>query len=171
MGTAHDVSFLVDFLPSYLFPHDERHVTQWAVTGKSLGGHSTWHVLANDRRIPIGVPFISCPSYAALMERRTKTAFVSNGPPYIPGTLAQLVARIDPASQPFDQADPHRNPFWGKKICMLNGGADKIVPWKCAEDFVRRLAVGPREGPNGEQRGFRISLREGLGHEVTEDSE
>lgn len=45
-----------------------------------------------------------------------------------------------------------------------------MVPWKCAEDFVRRLIVGPRRGPQGEQEGFRVSLRQGLGHEVTEDS-
>ena len=48
VGTARDLSFLIDFLPAYLFPHDERAVTQWVATGKSLGGHSTWHVLASE---------------------------------------------------------------------------------------------------------------------------
>ena len=46
-GTAQDVSFLIDFLPSYLFPNDERTISQWICAGKSLGGHSTWIVLKN----------------------------------------------------------------------------------------------------------------------------
>jgi hypothetical protein len=44
-GTAHEVSFLIDFLPSYLFPNGERTIDTWAVAGVSLGGHSTWHCL------------------------------------------------------------------------------------------------------------------------------
>ena len=46
-GTAQDVSFLIDFLPSYLFPRGERTISQWVCAGKSLGGHSTWIVLRN----------------------------------------------------------------------------------------------------------------------------
>lgn len=46
-GTARDVSFLIDFLPAYLFPNGERMVAEWAVAGISLGGHATWYLLAN----------------------------------------------------------------------------------------------------------------------------
>jgi hypothetical protein len=46
-GTADDVSFVIDFLPSYLFPYDERTIVEWAVMGVSLGGHATWLVLKN----------------------------------------------------------------------------------------------------------------------------
>lgn len=46
-GTASDVSFLIDFLPAYLFPFDERHVEAWMLSGISLGGHATWIVLKN----------------------------------------------------------------------------------------------------------------------------
>ena len=41
-GTAQDVSYLIDFLPSYLFPSNERPIAQWLIGGKSLGGHATW---------------------------------------------------------------------------------------------------------------------------------
>lgn len=37
-GTARDVSFLIDFLPAYLFPNGEKHVEEFFVTGVSLGG-------------------------------------------------------------------------------------------------------------------------------------
>ena len=49
-GTAQDVSYLIDFLPSYLFPAGERKINQWLVGGKSLGGHSTWIALRHGRR-------------------------------------------------------------------------------------------------------------------------
>lgn len=41
------MSFLIDFLPAYLFPHDERTVSQWLVSGISLGGHASWITLRN----------------------------------------------------------------------------------------------------------------------------
>ncbi len=50
VGGARDVSFLIDFLPAYLFPHDERTVDRWVTTGTSLGGHTVWHVLASKCR-------------------------------------------------------------------------------------------------------------------------
>ena len=41
-GTAHDVSMLIDYLPSYLFPNDENEIVDWGVCGVSLGGHAVW---------------------------------------------------------------------------------------------------------------------------------
>jgi hypothetical protein len=49
VGTAQDVSFLADYLPSFLFPNHEVEIIDWAVTGISLGGHSVWHVLKNGK--------------------------------------------------------------------------------------------------------------------------
>jgi hypothetical protein len=40
-GTANDVSMLIDYLPSYLFPTEERDI-EWGVMGGSLGGHAVW---------------------------------------------------------------------------------------------------------------------------------
>lgn len=40
------VSFIIDHLPFILFPRDERQITSWIASGRSMGGHSTWHVLA-----------------------------------------------------------------------------------------------------------------------------
>ncbi len=41
------MSYLIDFLPSYLFPNEERTISQFLCIGKSLGGHATWIVLRN----------------------------------------------------------------------------------------------------------------------------
>lgn len=48
-GAAQDVSYLIDFLPAYLFPNEERIIDTWAVAGVSLGGHSTWHCLKDGK--------------------------------------------------------------------------------------------------------------------------
>ncbi len=45
VGTARDVSYLIDFLPSYLFPAGQAQITEWLMGGISLGGHATWLVL------------------------------------------------------------------------------------------------------------------------------
>lgn len=37
-GTARDVSFLIDFIPAYLFPEGEKTIEKFAMTGISLGG-------------------------------------------------------------------------------------------------------------------------------------
>lgn len=171
VGMAQDVTLLVDFLPSYLFPYDDRKITQFVVTGKSLGGHATWHVLSNDSRITIGVPFISCPSYAALIADRARTSFVSSGPPHIPASLSNLISRIDPASQPYDSFDSKQNPLWGKKVCMCSGEADKLVPWRCAEKFVRGLVTGEPQGEREQMSSFRLVLLPNVGHTVTDASE
>ena len=42
VGAVKDLSFLIDVLPSYIFPHDERTIGEWVLAGFSLGGHATW---------------------------------------------------------------------------------------------------------------------------------
>ena len=44
-GYRDDVSFIIDQLPTFVFPNEERVITSWTVSGKSLGGHASWHIL------------------------------------------------------------------------------------------------------------------------------
>lgn len=55
-GTAQDVSYLIDFLPAYLFPNEERTISQFLCVGKSLGGHATWIVLRNGASKDMNLP-------------------------------------------------------------------------------------------------------------------
>ena len=45
VGTMRDMSFLIDFLPSFLYPTGRMPIVEWGVAGKSLGGHATWIAL------------------------------------------------------------------------------------------------------------------------------
>ncbi|CDO69097.1 hypothetical protein BN946_scf184992.g46 [Trametes cinnabarina] len=159
-GTAQDVSYLIDFLPSYLFPNGERQISQFLCVGKSLGGHATWIVLRNEPRIQVAVPIIACPDYLALMTRRAKFHKLPVGPPYFPKPLLDLIQRADPAAAPYTASDGS-NPFLGKKILVLSGQDDKKVPWNtAAKHFVEGLNVG--------ERGVKeVVVEPGVGHEFS----
>ena len=42
VGVVKDLSFLIDILPAYIFPNDERAIGEWVLAGFSLGGNATW---------------------------------------------------------------------------------------------------------------------------------
>lgn len=68
----------------------------------------------------------------------------SHGQPCIfPQTLQALLKRTDPINSPFDTSDPKLNPFWNKKLLVLTGQADDVVPAALGEPFYDRLQVGP----------------------------
>lgn len=180
-GTALDVSYLIDFLPSYLFPNGERQISQWLLAGKSLGGHATWiglthgestcsiqrallidtiiFLMCSESRISLAVPIIACPDYMKLMTKRAKYSHVELAPPHFPDSLRQYIAKNDPAQAPYTASDSS-NPFWGKKVLVLSGADDPLVPWVHSEEFVENLKVGP----NGIKE---VVVAPGVGHECT----
>ncbi|KAF9024916.1 alpha/beta-hydrolase [Hymenopellis radicata] len=160
VGTARDVSFLIDFLPSYLFPSGEQAIETWAVAGVSLGGHATWLALTHEPRLTIGVPIIGCPDYLSLIsERALKFDIPLDGSAYLPDSLLSLIQSSDPVAVPYRSIDAS-NPFLGKKILVLSGGKDTLVPWSASESFVEHLNVG--------NKGIKQAVvQEDAGHETT----
>ncbi|KAF9650251.1 alpha/beta-hydrolase [Thelephora ganbajun] len=137
-GTYRDISFLIDFLPSYLFPHGEQAVERWMLAGISLGGHATWYALQHEPRLSVGIPIVGCPDYLALMHNRAKASGLRFGPPILPDSLLELIRRESPVST----LVTGKSPFFGKKILVLAGGKDDLVPWVFSESFVERIEVG-----------------------------
>ncbi|KAJ3091799.1 hypothetical protein HK102_013390 [Quaeritorhiza haematococci] len=71
LGTARDVSFLIDTLPMFL----EFRPRKWGCIGVSLGGHATLLAVANEVRLSAAVSIIGCGDYIALMgDRVAKTS-------------------------------------------------------------------------------------------------
>lgn len=176
MGTAKDISFLVDFLPAYLFPNNQCEISAWGVVGISLGGHSTWIALSQggllilssnysidysceDPRIQVGIPIIGCPNYLELIKRRAKTSNIAFAAPYLPASFIQFVKTFDPASQDYS-SEEGTNPFLGKKILVLSGEDDMLVPWVASENFVGGLVVGA----SGVKK---VVVQKGVGHACT----
>lgn len=87
-------------------------------------------------RLSVGIPIVGCPDYLALMQGRAKASGLQFGPPILPDSLLELIERESPVST------TGRNPFFGKKILVLAGGKDELVPWVFSESFVERIEVG-----------------------------
>jgi len=153
VGAVKDLSFLIDFLPSYIFPNDERAINEWVLAGFSLGGHATWLGLRHEPRIRIGIPICGCPDYLTLIEQRAERLGVPRVPPYIPGSLRALVRSYDTAAAP-------AGAFAGKSVLVLAGADDTVVPWAASRAFVESLDIG---------RGRKeILVVPGVKHELTD---
>jgi len=126
------------------------------LAGISLGGHATWYALQHggyrlnlrpggsnetrftEPRLSVGIPIIGCPDYLALMHGRAKASGLQFGPPILPDSLLQAVERESPVSA----SVTGKNPFIGRKILVLAGGKDELVPWVFSESFVEQIEVG-----------------------------
>ena len=72
-----DVSFLIDVLPAYVFPNDERTIGEWVLAGFSLGGHATWLGLRHGAYTPPTLPphTPSHSNYSIKKNRGSASAF------------------------------------------------------------------------------------------------
>ena len=129
-GTARDVSFLIDYLPSTCqpFANEKPHhrISSWFISGISLGGHSTWLALAHDPRLSLGIPIIGSPDMYSLLTARARSTPEPWGPipieaPFFPKSILNLIARSDPVNV-------DRKIWSGRKICVLGGKEDRLVP-------------------------------------------
>ncbi|KIJ63165.1 hypothetical protein HYDPIDRAFT_93008 [Hydnomerulius pinastri MD-312] len=157
-GTVHDMSFLIDHIPAYLYPSGEREIVDWGIAGVSLGGHAAWIALTREPRISLAIPIIGCPDYTKMVSQRAESSGVPFAPPYYPPQLKAYVDKYDPASFPYTAKDAS-NSFLGKRILVLSGAKDPLVPWTASQEFVAGLEVG-----DGVKR---VVLEENAGHECT----
>ncbi|KAH8981588.1 Alpha/Beta hydrolase protein [Lactarius hatsudake] len=137
VGALKDVSFLIDVLPSYVFPYDERTIGEWALAGFSLGGHATWLALRHEPRIRIGISICGCVDIFPLLEWGADKLGVPRTAPYFPESLRALVRAYNPTAAP-------PGAFVGKRILVLSATDDTIVPWSMSRAFVEALDVGER---------------------------
>lgn len=116
--------------------------------------------LTADPRFEIGVPILGCPSYRVLMKHRAAKSELDFKPPYMPQSLLALLDRLDPDSASYTSAEGSTNPYLGKKILVLHGEKDELVPWDCCKTFVDGLRVGEK----GEKK---IFIEQDRGHETS----
>ena len=151
VGTALDVSGLLDFLPARLGIATDR----VGMTGVSLGGHATLVSMALDPRIAVGAPLIGGGDFRHLMALRAEANGVpaDEFPRYFTPALEAAVARYDPIRHPERFAD--------RPLLLCNGADDGLVRLACNERF-HAAALPYYTDPAR----LRLSAYPGLGHEV-----
>ena len=92
-------------------------------------------VKIKEPRIRIGIPICGCPDYLTLLERRAAYLGVPRTPPHFPASLRALVRANDAVPGPAAA-------FVGKRVLVLAGADDKLVPWETSRAFVEALNVG-----------------------------
>jgi len=166
-GTAHDVSMLIDYLPSYLFPNDENEIVDCGVCGVSLGGHAVWICLTQgttagtctlltvDERINWGCSIIGCPSYLELMEYRLRRSRLPDESPYLPRSFLRILERDDPGTILRMKNEIHSS-LQRKNILVLAGEEDTLVPWTACTRFISQLQQ--------QSKNIQVKQYEGVGH-------
>jgi dienelactone hydrolase len=88
------------------------------------------------------------------MEQRAEHLGIPRAPPYIPASLRALVCAHDTVAAP-------AGTFVGKRVLVLAGADDTLVPWAASRAFVEALDVG---------RGGRkeVVVVQGAQHEFTD---
>ena len=94
------------------------------------------------------------------MRGRAKASGLQLEPPTLPESLLQVITRENPVCTPV----AGRNPFLGKKILVLAGGKDQLVPWVFSESFVGRIEVG-------EEGAKKVLVYPDVGHAFTASME
>jgi dienelactone hydrolase len=164
-GTAQDVSLLISLLPAYLPP--TLRVELWACVGVSLGGHSTWLALLHDPRIAVGVPIIGCCDYLALMRNRLRSMLAKRSThdakkteeDYLPEGLKSALGQLDAAGMGERAIEKLKE----KKILVLCGADDRLVPYSCSQQFIELLQQAMSAAGVCE-----VVVEEGKGHELTD---
>jgi hypothetical protein len=92
-------------------------------------------------RVRIGISICGCPDYISLIEHRAQHLGIqhasASSPPYvyIPDSLRALVRAHGVVSAP-------PGVFAGKRVLVVAGGEDMLVPWAVSRAFVEALDVG-----------------------------
>ncbi|KAJ7123343.1 hypothetical protein C8R46DRAFT_1147866 [Mycena filopes] len=118
-----------------------------------------WMVAASDPRVKLAVPIIACPDYYALMHGRATALGIAIGPPHFPDALLEVIKAKALTALPY-KSKGLENPFLGKKVLVMSGASDALVPWSASEAFVEGLEVGA----SGSKE---VRVFEGVGHVVT----
>jgi dienelactone hydrolase len=152
LGTAMDVSLLMDLLPARLGISTERA----GMTGVSLGGHATLLAMSLDERLRGGAALIGAGDFRRLMELRAQAnqCPAEDFEKHFPPALDAAVRKFDPISHPERFAD--------RPLLIVNGETDTLVPAECS----RRLESALRPFYRRPEL-LKLSIYPNVGHTVT----
>jgi hypothetical protein len=132
-GGKQDQQLVMEVLPAFLFPHEERTVSHFMSVGISLGGHITWRLVREDPRIKVAVPIISTPSEVLghFLNRADKYGSKAITPPAI-------------AEYFFSESEP--GVYADAKILCLHGDVDRVIHYSLGHEWFPRIQAQAPEG-------------------------
>ncbi|KAJ2901223.1 hypothetical protein MKZ38_002129 [Zalerion maritima] len=165
-GCVGDAKGLMDAVEGYLFLGGGRAVDQHLVLGVSLGGHTAWQLMFDDKRVEAGVMVIGCPDFmldllkdrARRSKLETFKAEEASGKPFLgsndfPPALVEACRKADPKALAFGTGPISTSPkdateaarlknlfdqhhLRGKRFLSCSGKDDKLVPYEISKPFM-----------------------------------
>ncbi|CAI6097634.1 unnamed protein product [Clonostachys chloroleuca] len=158
-GARADMSGLMDVVAGYL---GRENVDGHVVLGWSLGGHAAWQAWLGEERVDAAVSVIGSPDFMGLMGGRAAGSKLDCGAQFLgsrffPRDLVAVCKANDPKGflfsdsplpqLPLSEAERSRlsalvdsRGLRSKKLLLLSGGDDQLVPHKFTAPFVKVLA-------------------------------
>ncbi|KAF8458160.1 hypothetical protein BGX38DRAFT_650332 [Terfezia claveryi] len=166
-------------------------IAQHIALGVSLGGHAAYLAALHLPKITSAIIVIGCPDYPALMLHRLKqckllpptdnTNINTISTRYLPNSFLDLITSTSSSlpAHPQLAGSPLLTRFGeelldaleGKKLLVLSGKQDRLVPAELASGFVQSVRKEVQQVGGalfGTGAGIREVLFEGAGHEFTE---
>ncbi|KAK4242533.1 hypothetical protein C8A03DRAFT_29295 [Achaetomium macrosporum] len=197
-GMVADQRVLLDLVEGYLLHDDTERKTidQHLALGVSLGGHSVWQLMFAEPRVTAGVVVIGCPDYMNLLSDRARLSKLPTysaqdegasflGSKDFPPSLVEACKRLDPkgiffgtsavpdayASGEEDEAARKtvQQRLCGKKFLLCSGGDDKLVPYRCSEQFLQWFKQATGAWFKEERVSVDDRVYPGIGHTFSED--
>lgn len=140
------MTFLASYVDGIFNP------TQFTISGVSLGGHVSWDVLARDDRVGAAVIIVGSPDLTGMLADRLggykSVEEVPAGTKEWPESISQL----------YQDRDQSITRIKGKKILILNGAVDPLVPSRFTRPWIERY---------GANNSIAFVEQQGVGHAVS----
>ncbi|CAK7216220.1 hypothetical protein SEUCBS140593_002802 [Sporothrix eucalyptigena] len=134
-GIVADLQTTMKFLESYVV--GQFVPTQYIITGTSLGGHVAWDLLARDPRVDVAVIIVGCPTLTPMLQERVD-AFLGESAPAQRTSAKEWPVAIE---RLYQERDTEVAKVAGKKILILNGAIDPLVPSKFTRAWLEKYGA------------------------------
>lgn len=127
-----------------VYVEDRFNPTEFVMSGHSLGGHTAWNILAEEKAIKTAIISVGSPDMTNLLLARL------GGP-----DAADPIRWPESIVKMYKDRDQRVSQIKGKQILLLNGALDTLVPSKFSVPWVEKY---------GQQNDVSFNVFEDTGH-------
>lgn len=124
-GNVSDIQMVMKYLEVYV---EARFVpTEFIMTGFSLGGHTSWDILAKEPKIKSAIIIVGSPNLTDLLIERLGNDHLTDSKKW-PESIAKM----------YKARDHGLTRITGKNILIMNGALDELVPSKFTLPWIEK---------------------------------